>query len=165
MANERKCEFCSKLFARSSPYANNVRFCSVSCRLEKAKMDHPYRSRDWQRARADAKNKPASNKKQCLVCGKWYRQVSTHIVQRHELTAREYKEKYGLDVKRGILPIDLREIKADKTLKNGTVDNLKKGKKFWFKKGQPGVGIYKRSAQTLERLSKGTKILIKSKNK
>lgn len=163
MKNIRTCALCSKQFTSSSPYANNVRFCSVSCRLEKAKMDHPYRSRDWQRARADAKNKPASNKKQCLVCGKWYRQVSTHIVQRHELTAREYKEKYGLDVKRGILPADIIEIKAEKTRNNGTIENLKKGKKFWFKKGQPGVGVYKRSAQTMKRLHLGTAILKKKK--
>ncbi len=155
---------CPNEIIRAHPKANNKKFCSEICRVEQYKLDHPDYSRDWQRARSDKRHNQASgNKKQCLVCLRWYRQVGTHIVQRHELTAREYKEKYGLDVKRGILPVDLVEIKAEKTRKNGTVDNLKKGKKFWFKKGQPGVGIYQRSAQTLERLSKGTKILMKKK--
>lgn len=161
----KTCAFCSQPLVRSSPHANNVRFCSVSCRLEQAKVEHPLRSRDWQRARQDSKhNKPSSNKIQCLICLRWYRQVGTHIVQRHELTARQYREKFGFDVKRGMLPIDLKELKAEKTINNGTVENLKKGYKQWFKKGQIGVGIYKRSPQTMERLHKGTKILIKKKN-
>jgi len=29
---------------------------------------------------------------------------------------------------------------------------LKAGKRFWFKKGQKGVGVYKRSPETLEKL-------------
>ncbi len=89
---------------------------------------------------------------QCKICGKWYRQVGTHIVQVHKITAREYRKAYGFDVKRGQLPDDLREHKAEQVFDNGTVNNLKVGKKFWFKKGQEGVGVYERSAQTMERL-------------
>lgn len=164
MNKEKRCGYikCTNVIIRNHSKANNKRFCSVFCRLEQTKLDHPTRNRDWQRARQDKlHSKPSSNKIQCLICGKFYRQVGTHITQRHELTAREYRQKYGFDVKRGQLPIDLREIKADKTAKNGTIDNLKKGKKFWFKKGQTGVGIYPRSQQTMERLKKGTKNLKK----
>jgi len=49
---------------------------------------------------------------------------------------------------------DLREHKGKQVFENGTVNNLKKGKKFRFKKGQKGLGLYKRSPITLERVAK-----------
>lgn len=107
----------------------------------------------WNRRKADAiASKPAKNKIQCLVCKRWYRQVGSHVWQRHKMLAREYRQEYGFDVKRGQLPPDLRKLKADYVFENGTVRNLKKGKKFWWKKGQKGLGIYIRSPQTLERI-------------
>ncbi len=88
---------------------------------------------------------------QCLICGEWFRQVGSHVVQRHGMTAREYRAKYGLDVKKGQLPKDLKELYGKQALENGTYKNLESGKKFRFKKGDK-VGIYKRSEQTLKRL-------------
>lgn len=89
---------------------------------------------------------------QCKICGKWFRQVGSHVTQVHKLTAREYREYIGVDVKRGLLPDDLRKLYGEQALENGTYKNLKAGKKYWFKPGQEGVGVYKRSDQTLERL-------------
>lgn len=68
------------------------------------------------------------------------------------MTAREYREKFDLERKKGMLPPDLRELKAEKTLENGTWKNLLKGKKFWFKKGVSNN--YIRSKVTIERLKK-----------
>ncbi len=109
---------------------------------------------EWQRARADAIAKiPSPHKRMCLICFLWYRQVGSHIVQRHKMTARQYRVHFNLEVKKGILPPDLKELYGKQALENGTYKNLKKGKKFRFKKGQSGVGIYKRSPITQQRLS------------
>ena len=90
--------------------------------------------------------------------------VGGHIRNRHEMTAREYREEYGFDVKRGQLPPDLRELKADQCKENGTINNLKAGKKYHFKKGQEGIGIYTRSDETMARLKNLNKLkYVKSK--
>jgi hypothetical protein len=135
-------------------------YCSKECRQLFHSRKNQWRSADWTKKNADLRaSAKASNKIQCLECGKWYRQVGSHVALRHNMTAREYREKYGFDVKRGQLPEDLRELKAGQVFENGTVNNLKKGKKFWFKKGQEGVGVYNRSDQTMQRLHLGTKAL------
>ena len=97
-------------------------------------------------------SKPSKDKIKCLICGRWYKQVCTHVVQVHKITAREYRKQFGLDVKRGLLPDYLRQLYRKQVFENGTLNNLKAGKKNWFKKGQKGVGVYTRSVQTMERL-------------
>lgn len=150
------CKECGK------PVPKNTRFrtyCSEKCRdrfhNKKAYIKYggaALQREYWQKKRAND-GKP---KIQCLLCGKWFRQVGSHMWQIHKMSAREYREMAGFDVKRGQLPDDLRQLKAEQVFENKTVNNLKVGKKFWFKKGQEGVGKYKRSAQTMERLHKGT---------
>ena len=44
----------------------------------------------------------------CAICGKGYRRIGQHIRQRHAMTAKDYRLKYGYDVKRGLLPYDIR---------------------------------------------------------
>jgi hypothetical protein len=68
------------------------------------------------------------------------------------MSGREYREYFDLEVKRGILPPDLRELKAEYVKENGTIENLKTGKKYWFVKGDKRAGRYKRSHITMERL-------------
>ena len=90
----------------------------------------------------------------CLICKRKFRQIGSHVVQMHGYeTAREYREEFGLDVKRGILPEDLRKKKAHQAIECGGVKNLTKGTKYRFTKGN--VPNYKRSKQTMERLRKG----------
>ena len=142
-----KCNLCKKSF---KPEYNNMKYCSGVCRR---KTHYAKFGARYQRDIADKLSiKPAKNKIQCLICGHWYRQVGTHIVLRHEMTAREYREHFNLEVKKGMLPPDYREFKAQQCLENGTWKNLKVGKKFWFKKGSKIAGHYKRSPITLERL-------------
>ena len=88
------------------------------------------------------KNKDKREKIKCQICGKEFRQVGTHVVQVHKMTAREYRKMYGFDVKKGQLPKDYKELKAEQAIECGGYTNLKKGKKFWFKKGQDGPGKY-----------------------
>jgi len=68
------------------------------------------------------------------------------------MTAREYKQLIDVDVKRGLIPEHYREIKKDAFWNSPTLGNLKKGKKYWFKKGSKIAGRYHRSKQTMDRL-------------
>ena len=86
----------------------------------------------------------------CLICQKAYTKPLAHVWQKHEMTAREYKEHFGLDVKRGIIIPEHKERLRDNVINNGTIENLKKGKANRFKKGHKIN--YKRSVQTLKRL-------------
>lgn len=99
---------------------------------------------------------PTSSKVKCLICGKYYYQVGTHIVQRHKMTARKYREIMDLPVKRGILPLWLRKVKHDHAINNKTANNLKAGKKFWYKKHDKRAIInlfYKGRSQEMKHLS------------
>lgn len=135
----RTCPFCKQPFEVRS---NSQVFCSVKCRNKNLWCNN---------------SRYEPGKIQCLICKLWYRQVGSHIVQTHGITAREYRQEYGFDVKRGQLSEELRELKSKQVFENGTIENLKLGKKYRLKKGQ--VLHYKRSKQTMERLrEQGKKI-------
>lgn len=124
-------------------------YCSKKCRTKFYNDKNYHRIYLWG---INNRGKYAPGKIRCLICGRWYRQPGTHIVQRHKITARQYREQYGFDVKRGQLSQDLLELKSRQVFENRTVDNLKVGRKFWFKAGATDIGRYKRSDQTLARL-------------
>ncbi len=88
----------------------------------------------------------------CLECGKYYKRPATHVRQVHNITAREYKEIHGLDVKKGIMSEEDRQIMREHTLTNGTSKNLQQGAKYRFRKDHHRN--YKRSEQTQARLKK-----------
>lgn len=93
----------------------------------------------------------------CKICNKEFRRVCGHVSQAHGISAREYKERFGFDVGRGLLEDDDRQHMRELALKNGMDKQLKKvGEKTRFKKSQPGLGKYKRSEQTLKRLKHNT---------
>ena len=146
----KKCLTCKKEFQPKTK-AHHVKYCSINCR------NHAYYIKrggaDAQREYYYSKNKDNGLPKiKCQICGRYYRQVGTHVVQTHHITAREYREEYGFDVKRGQLPEDLRELKEQRCRETGTINNLKGGKKYWFSKGDKKAGRYSRSAETLKRL-------------
>ena len=80
------------------------------------------------------------------------------------MTAREYREYIGVDRKKGLLPDDLRQLYGEQALENGTYKNLKAGREYWFRTGDPEAGRYERSDETMERLRKHIKTL-HAKNK
>lgn len=45
---------------------------------------------------------------QCHDCGNFYRHLGRHVVQAHEITSDEYKEKYGLEKKNSLLATNTR---------------------------------------------------------
>ena len=130
-------------------------FCSTKCRNKSTNLKNRTYQYEWLRKR---RSKYAPGKIQCLICGGWFRQIGSHIVQAHKITARKYREVHDLEVKKGMLSPDLKELKAKQAIENGTYKNLKVGKKFWFKKGSKIAGRYHRSHITLERLSNLGKI-------
>ena len=53
---------------------------------------------------------------QCLLCGKWFKRLPTHLKAIHEMTSDEYKEMYGLPWKRGLCSKD-HSLKLSENLK------------------------------------------------
>lgn len=153
----KKCKQCKKGKTKRQ-------FCGKVCRDKHFTQKYAQYRAEWQRKRQDARASIPSDKKvQCLICGRWYVQVGSHAYLRHGITGREYREAFDLEVKKGIVPAWYRELKGEQALENGTWKNLKKGKKFWFIKGDEKAGKYVRSPITLERLQKLYKLKKKSK--
>jgi predicted nucleic acid-binding Zn ribbon protein len=107
-------------------------YCSEKCRNKSNNQKNYHAQLEWGR---EKRGQYASDKKKCIICGKWYRQVGSHIIQQHGLTAREYRELYNLPVKRGITTPEYRKFKGEQTKENGTFKNLRAGKKYRYKKG------------------------------
>lgn len=145
------CKQCNKPVIKTHSASNNQKFCSIRCRNK----SYQPRVSAWQRQKYDrlATNEP-DGKVRCLICGRWYIQVGSHIYQRHELTAREYREYFNLEVSKGILPDWFRSLKGFNALENGTYLNLKAGRPHRFKLNDPKAGKYTRSPITLERIRK-----------
>lgn len=135
------------------PNARYRTYCCKKCRIKAInRKNKAYHAKYQKEKRAKIASIPSDNKCQCLICGKWYVQVGSHVVNVHHMTAREYREKFNLEVKRGTTPGWYRKKKGDQALDNETYKNLESGAKYRFKKGQEGVGVYKRSPITIDRL-------------
>lgn len=145
-----KCKQCKKEFTPNK-HAHNVKYCSQLCRNRV--YYHERGGAEYQREYKQRKAmEDGRGRIQCKICGKWFRQVGTHVYLRHGITAREYRIEHGFDRKKGQLPEDYRKLKAEQAIECGGVKNLEKGKKFWFKKGQDTN--YVRSAETMARLKR-----------
>lgn len=55
-------------------------------------------------------------KVQCAICGGLYGELSKHITPKHGITAREYKEKYGLAYSTALISEKIRESRKQTTL-------------------------------------------------
>jgi len=108
----------------------------------------------WNREALAKKHESNPDAIGCSICGKKYIKVCGHVWQTHGLNNREYKKKFGYDLKKGLVTKEYKEKMSKKVFENGTINNLKIGRKYWFKKGQEGVGRYQRSKQTMARLRK-----------
>lgn len=105
-----------------------------------------------------------NNKIKCLICGLEFKRVCAHVRQAHGMTAREYKEEFGLDVSKGIMTDEDREIMRRHAYANGMDKQLREaGAKTRFSEGH-SLGKYPRSQQTLKRLEQNrAKIIYKRK--
>jgi endogenous inhibitor of DNA gyrase (YacG/DUF329 family) len=81
-------------------------YCCAKCRNKALNQKNQAYSTQWQRnKRAEIASKPSKRKVKCLVCGGYYVQLGTHVIQAHKFkSAREYREEYDLEVKRGTVP-------------------------------------------------------------
>jgi endogenous inhibitor of DNA gyrase (YacG/DUF329 family) len=141
------CKICGK------PVPKRYRtFCSKKCRNKDLYKRYKKYNLKWaQKKRGEF----APGKIECLECGRWYVQICTHVIQAHGYgSAREYKETYDLEVKKGVIPEWYRELKGEEALKNGTFKNLQAGERFRFKPGDPKAGLYHRSHITIDRIRK-----------
>jgi len=104
---------------------------------------------------------PGPDKVECLLCHRYFRKVGAHIFMTHGITRLEYCEQFGLDRKRGLLTEIERKVLRDHIYSNGTINNLKKGEVYRYKKGDKRAGRYTRSKQTMDRLQKHIKTINK----
>ena len=75
--------------------------------------------------------------------------------QRHDMSASEYKERFGLNRSHAIITPALKERKREAVFENGTVENLKKGENTRFVKGDTRPSMkYERREETLTMLRK-----------
>ena len=126
------CKVCGEKIPEKQGRGGYRTYCSKKCRGKALYHRHFEYHMKWQRERW---GRFSYGKKRCLICKKWYVMVGGHAWQRHGLTAREYREKFGLPLKKGILPKWYKEMKGKQALENGTWQNLRIGKKYWYKKG------------------------------
>lgn len=124
----KKCLVCKAEIVRPSRYRI---YCSKKCRQKSINKRYYAYQLEWSRKK---RGEYSPDKLKCGICGRYYVQVGSHIVQKHKMTAREYREEMNLPVKCGITPKWFRDLKGKQCKDNGTVKNLKKGKKFWYKK-------------------------------
>jgi hypothetical protein len=94
----------------------------------------------------------------CELCGKSFNRVAAHVRQVHNITARDYKKKFGLDVLKGICSKASKERSRAAALAN--YDNVIKknliegGSKSRYKVGSKGRTKDMVSAQTRQMLQK-----------
>jgi hypothetical protein len=95
----------------------------------------------------------------CEICGKSFKRILCHVRQKHEMTAKGYKQMFGLDTSKGICSSVSSEKTRVQTLKNYQKcikeNLLQSGVSSRFKKGSEGR--IKISEQTRIRLKKRLK--------
>ncbi len=97
----------------------------------------------------------------CEICKKSFKRVIAHVRQKHDMNEREYKVKFGFDLKKGICSKDSSELSRDKLFENYdkcvTKNLLNKGSKSRFKKGDPG--------RTKDKVSEQTRLMLRERLK
>jgi hypothetical protein len=81
-------------------------------------------------------------KLKCLICGKWYHHLGSHIWHGHKILARDYKEEFELPYKMALISEQVYQKKRERFEENREkyLKNLTKyGKKYQFNKGHSGV--------------------------
>ena len=93
----------------------------------------------------------------CEICGKEFDRVLTHARQKHKISARKYKKKFGLENIKGICSKESSEKTRSKTLlhRKLVIDKnlLNNGVKTRFKKGSKGRTKDMMSTETRRKLA------------
>lgn len=155
----RDCTYCKFPFV---PLGASTKFCSLEHRDAFYKETKVY-ARNQRNFNNRRRVKPIAGGRKCAVCGLWFLAVCHHAWQVHGIHHVEYKQMEGLDISKGLIPKELKEIKKEHVFENGTVDNLKKGAKRRYVKGDKRAGNYERSKETMERLKNLPKLTKRAK--
>lgn len=98
----------------------------------------------------------AEGKPKCEICEEYFDRVASHVRQKHDISAKEYKIKYGFDLKKGICSKQSKLKSRERVLENYdkvVSDNLiKKGENTRFKEGSKG--------RTKEKVSEQTRLML-----
>lgn len=101
--------------------------------------------------RYDSNGKPI-----CELCGKSFNRLLCHVRQKHDLSEKQYKSRFGLDLHKGICSKESAERTRIKTLSNYDTcikrNLVDRGEGTRFTKGHEGRTKDKISEQTLRRL-------------
>ena len=71
----------------------------------------------------------------CLICGGLYKHIGSHVVQKHKMTAREYKIKFNLPLKKGLIVKSVAEKMRANLTDEAIAHVTKAGEKTRYKKG------------------------------
>ena len=97
----------------------------------------------------------------CEICGEYFNRVIAHARQKHEINEKEYKKRFGFDLRKGICSKESAEKSRERLFDNYdkcvTGNLLKNGAKSRFLKGSDGRGKEKVSEQTRIRLKERLK--------
>ena len=92
----------------------------------------------------------------CHICGKSFRKLGSHVYMSHDMTSREYKIMYGLDVQKGLITDEHRDTLHDLNSKHFDLvvrkNLIEGGKKTRFSKNSPGRTKDMISEQTKRKL-------------
>ena len=95
----------------------------------------------------------------CEICGKYFTRVITHVRQKHNMLEREYKKRFGLDLKKGICSKRSSQKSRDNVIKNYSTciksNLIEKGVGTRRKKGDKG--------KTKDMVSEQTRIMLKKR--
>lgn len=78
----------------------------------------------------------------CQICGKKFQHLGSHVAKGHKMTAREYKEEFGLDYKFSLISREVLEKKREafeEDREKYLANLFKHGKKYQFKKGHSNL--------------------------
>ena len=97
----------------------------------------------------------------CEICGEYFNRVIPHARQKHEINEKEYKTRFGFDLKKGICSKESAEKTRLKTLSNYEKciqrNLVIKGSDTRFNDGDKGRTKEKESEQTKIRLKERLK--------
>lgn len=98
----------------------------------------------------------------CHICGRAYKKILAHVWQIHNMDATEYKKEFGLDMGKGIMCEESKELARINNIKNFDKvvkkNLLEKGKKTRFITGHKGRTREMLSEQTRRILIQNTMI-------
>ena len=79
----------------------------------------------------------------CKICGKYFKHLGSHVWHKHRMLARDYKRRFGLNYNHPLITSKIQEKMRDAFWNNPKgLKNLKKGRKYRFKKGVHKVQGY-----------------------